>query len=108
MLEVMNNSVTLVRGDSGTLKADIVYSDGKQYVLQDGDVLKFTMRKKVESEEIVLQKTLEDGILHIVSNDTVNLEFGVYVYDIVLLMYTGDVFTIIPTSNFKISQEVHN
>ena len=108
MLEVMNNSVTLVRGDSGTLKVDIAYSDGKQYVLQDGDVLKFTMRKKVESEEIVLQKTLEEDILHIVPNDTVNLEFGVYVYDIVLLMYTGDVFTIITTSNFKISQEVHN
>ena len=108
MLEVMNNSVTLVRGDSGTLKVDIAYSDGKQYVLQDGDVLKFTMRKKVESEEIVLQKTLEEDILHIVPNDTVNLEFGVYVYDIVLLMYTGDVFTIIPASNFKISQEVHN
>ena len=108
MLEVMNNSITLVRGDSGTLKVNIAYADGKQYELQDGDILKFTLRKKVGSEVIVLQKNLEEDILNFVPDDTIDLEFGIFVYDIVLYKSTGEVFTIIPASNFKISQEVHN
>ena len=108
MLEVKNNSINLTRGDCCALKIDIVDVDGKEYIIQDGDTLKFTMRKKVESEEIVLQKILDENILNLEPKDTVNLEFGVYLYDVVLIKATEEIFTVIPTSNFKVLEEVHN
>lgn len=108
MLEIKNNTITLTRGDFCALKVDIKEVSGKEYVLQKDDNLVFTMRKKVESPDILLQKRFENGVLNIVSEDTISLDFGAYVYDVVLTLATGEVFTIVPTHTFNVSREVHN
>lgn len=108
MLNVKNNIITLTRGDHCALKVDIKDISGVSYPIKSGDSLVFTMRKKVESEEILIQKSFDGDVLNLVSEDTLNLEFGAYVYDIVLTLSTGEVYTVIPISTFNVSKEVHN
>lgn len=108
MVNIVNNSITLTRGDTCVLKLNVVDVRGENYTLQSGDKLTFTLRKKVSSVATLLEKTLEENILSLNPSDTLTLDFGDYVYDIVLKTATGEVFTVVPTSIFRVASEVHN
>lgn len=45
MLKVVNNNIYLTRGDSAEIELSIM-QDGKQYTLEDGDIVEFTVKKK--------------------------------------------------------------
>lgn len=105
-----HNNILLIRGDSiPGISILVLKENGEEYVMQQGDELKFTMKKKTEDRAPVLQKTIENGQLFIDPEDTELLECGVYRYD-VQLTYTRNgrriVDTIIPPANFKLLEEV--
>ena len=78
--------------------------------LQEGDVVEFTVRQTIYSDKPVLYKKITEfsdntAFINILPEDTENLRFGKYVYD-VQLTFNGAVKTIIKPSTFTIGEEV--
>lgn len=108
MLKVFDdNSVELTRGDTARLKVTVTNDDDEEYVVQSEDVLTLSIKKKVKDNEALVTKTIKGSdTFHIEPKDTSELEFGKYKYDVQLTTAVGDVYTVIPPSEFKIAEEV--
>lgn len=95
----------ITRGDSDGY---LVYIEGREFVA--GDKVELTVRKKPESPSKAIHKTVTefvDGKATIIMNpeDTSNLSWGEYVYDVQVTFEDGIVKTIIPVSPFTIDKE---
>lgn len=104
-----NNGITLTRGDTFRAYVNITDSDGNPYAPQKGDRIRFALKKNVmDLEPLILKEIpIDTLILHLKPEDTKELAFGSYIYDIELTKANGDVDTFITTSKLKISEEVH-
>lgn len=93
------------RGDTKKFKFRLKDAVGKNLKLGSNDKLYVTFKKNSNSKEIVIQKKLgngielneEDGYYHVTLNseDTANLDYGTYGYDIELKTSDGLVKTLI-------------
>lgn len=106
MLTCQNNTIVLTRGDSAVLKLTVVDGEGQPYEIADNDTVIFTIKKHTTDKEAVLKKTLTDGQIIINPQDTENLEYGQYVYDVELTQGSGFVATVIPPTRFVVAEEV--
>ena len=106
---ISGTMITLTRGD--TFKALITITDpeGNQYVPVDGDRIRFAMKVDYKDKFPLLVKDIpvDTMILTIDSEDTKNLDFGRYVYDIELTKATGEVDTFITKATIKLTEEVY-
>lgn len=107
MLKVENNIISLTRGDTALLNVEIVNDEGEIYELEDGDICEFTVKKYTSSENVLIKKEVLNGEIRISPEDTKNLEYGQYVYDVQVTMANGDVATVIPPTTFNILEEVN-
>lgn len=105
MFRVVNNNITLIRGDSATISLSIQNADGSEYTILPTDSVTMMVRQTPTSE-VVISKTLDNGVLNITPADTSNLPFGSYVYDIQIVHADGWTDTIIPVHRFDVLQEV--
>lgn len=105
---LLNNTIMITRGDTAYVNLNIFTDNMKknEYILQEGDVLSFTVKKKIYDVEPVISKKFTSKQFKILSEDTNGLDFGKYVYDVKLLFANGDVNTIIESSYFEICGEV--
>ena len=100
-------NVYITRGDSAICEVGITDPNFpyEEYELQDGDYLVFTVRaqpKQIdETNEPLIQKTLAGNQINIAPEDTENLEYGQYYYDVKLFFANGEVNTIIPSTTGK-------
>lgn len=101
-----DNSILITRGDSAFFIVDLVNSDGTKYIMTFGDKLKFTVKFSPTVEDNMIQKESETNSFKIEPNDTKELDFGIYVYDIELITSAGDVFTVVPINRIQICEEV--
>lgn len=97
------NSVTLdaemVLGDTGTFSITPKL-DGNTY-LADGDTVYFTVRERKGEQNTKIYKTITEftngtATIPIESEDTINMEAGTYIYDIVVNRSDGTVDTLTP------------
>lgn len=95
MYSITGTSIALTKGD--TFKCEItIYQDGTEYELQQGDVVRFAMKKNYASADVLITKELPSTLLlTLAPEDTKNLAVGDYVYDIELTTAGGDVDTFI-------------
>lgn len=109
MLHIKDDgTIRLTRGDTARLTIPIINSaSNSEYIMQSGDVLFFTVKKSAKDTNYLLQKK-STGInsIHIKPEDTDNLSFGKYKYDVQLTTAFGDVYTIIEPSVFEIMEEI--
>ena len=108
MYKIEGTSITLTRGDS--FYCDISMKEGhREYTPAQGDVVRFAMKKKYTDAEPLILKVIPNETLrlHLDPEDTKDLEFGRYVYDIELTKANGDVDTFICEASFEIAKEVH-
>lgn len=113
--QVKGNTIILTRGDTLLLKVDIL-KDGEAYTPEDGDVVRFALKHKTMTagkgeytdEEPIFTKTIPNDtlILQINPNDTKELPFADYVYDIQITFADGAVDTFITASTFRLTPEV--
>ena len=110
-MKVNGTDLAMIRGDSESITLSL--KDGDAVIpFVTGDTVYFTVKVSPIVDEIALQKIVtefnEDGncIIEIAPNDTKDLEFRNYVYDIQLNRFDGTVTTIVPCSKFAILQEV--
>lgn len=106
MLKIINNRIYLTRGDTGYIEIDLADEDNDAIELDDSDEVVFTLKESTSNNEAILTKTLDEGIVKILPEDTEDLDYGNYVYDIQLTRSNGDVFTIVEPTLFKIMEEV--
>lgn len=103
-----DGTIRLTRGDTARLEITIENSlDGSEYLMDPDDVLIFTIKKSVkDSESLVKKESRGNNAFHIEPNDTSELSFRKYFYDVQLTRANGDVYTVIVPTTFEIMKEV--
>lgn len=113
MLKVRHNKIFMTRGDTVSLKVDLVDYDGDPYTLQDGDKAIFRLKKCACDSKLLVEKDLEIDennqlYLMIDPEDTENLKFGIYYYEIEVVTSDDYHFTVIDNSPLEIGKELEN
>lgn len=105
---VKGTSITLTRGDSFAADIGIIQPDGAPYIPSEGDQIRFAMKRNVKDEEVLILREIPIETMRLVltPEDTKELEFGSYVYDIQLTKSTGEVDTFITKSTLTLTEEV--
>lgn len=109
-MRVIDNDIYMTRGDTLTVTVTCI-KDGNPYELIEGDIIYLTVKDSVYTEDIIIQKKVTEftkgkAIIEIEPNDTNDLSYGKYKYDIQLTFSDGKVKTIITPSDFNIEGEV--
>lgn len=109
MVRVNGTTITMTRGDTLTVQIAINKADGTPYEPEQGDAVRFALKKDYSDKAPLIMKTIdiEDLCLTLVPNDTKKLAFGDYVYDIELTQEDGTVDTFVAKARFKITEEVY-
>lgn len=106
---IKGTDIYLTRGDTLYLEITINRQDGTEYVIQEGDSVRFAMKKRVTDPTPVLIKNIDPDslIMKIFPEDTKSLPMkSEYYYDIELTQANGDVSTFI-SGKFIVTEEVH-
>lgn len=106
MLKCEGNTIHLTRGDSAVLLLKIRKDDESEYELQAGDSVLFTVKKSVYDPDVIIQKRLTGGAIKLNPDDTKNLQYGTYYYDVELTQSDGFVATVIGPQKLIIEPEV--
>lgn len=114
MLSIEGTTITLTCGDSAKLAVHAKYKTGEDYAFQAGDKLIFTVKatnKKEDVTPLVIKETeisepTLTGYIELEPEDTKDLEFKKYYYDIQLIKSDGWVDTIIANAIFKVGVEI--
>lgn len=106
MFEIINGTINITRGDTAYINVNVMNRTTGKYILQDGDVVKFSVKKTINDTTPLIQKQLIDNKIKILPTDTALLPFGSYVYDIQLTFANGDVNTIVKPNRFEVCDEV--
>ena len=111
---VANYKVSMPRGDTAAFQFQRKYEDEEgniHPITQEADSVYFTVKRSYRDQKFILQKTKadmefdENAIYHFEINpeDTNNLDFGTYVYDVEIIQ-DGKKRTI-SSGNFVLSYE---
>lgn len=112
---VIRNRISITRGDSAQITLTIRDRvTGKPFVPGADDRLTFTVKRAVTNKEVLIIKTLDNGIIRqesdclllLLPEDTAVLPFGTYRYDVELVLVSGYTDTVIPPSPFIVTGEV--
>ena len=106
MLQITDNAVILTRGDNADIIVNITDGNGAPYTPVEGDVILFTMKRNCETSDIILQKTLINSVISLDHDDTKDLKYGRYYFDVQLTNVSGEVYTVITPHEFIIDKEV--
>lgn len=108
MLYIDDKTIKLTRGDTARLTVPIInLANNGEYTMESGDILYFTVKKTAKDSDFLFQKSVTgSNSIHIRPEDTANLSFGKYKYDVQLTTATGDVYTVIEPSTFEVMEEI--
>lgn len=112
---VIRNRISITRGDSAQITLTIRDRvTGRPFVPGTDDRLTFTVKRAVTDKEVLITKTLDNGIIRqesdclllLLPEDTARLPFGTYRHDVELVLVSGYTDTVIPPSPFIVTGEV--
>lgn len=105
---IKGTTITLTRGDSFAADISIFQPNGEPYELSSGDKVRFAMKKAVKDQKVLILRDVPIDTMRLVlyPEDTKDLDFGNYVYDIQLTKSNGEVDTFITRSVLILSEEV--
>lgn len=109
-MEISGSNITMINGDSETIKVNAIDIDGSPAAFIQGDTVYLTVKKYTSDKESILQKIVTEFLdgeaaIEIAPADTINLSGG-YVYDIQVNRVDGSVTTIIGPSQLIIERGV--
>ena len=111
-MRIEGNTISMIRGDSESLTIRCQEPDGDAHPFQEGDKVYFTIKKSEYTQVKLFQKVVtafgEEGEaqVEISPEDTREMDFGVYRYDVQLTDREGRVTTILPPGDFILCGEV--
>lgn len=106
MLNVSGSDIQLTRGDNGYFNIEIRLEDGSTYQRQDGDKLIFTVKRSYNSDFEYIEKEIEGLALILTPQDTNELDYGTYWYDIELTTADNATYTVVGPARFIMREEV--
>lgn len=94
MYSINGTNISLTRGDTFKCVLSLT-EDSKTYIPDPEDRIRFALKRNYKSEEILIRKEIPNNSLLFKLNpeDTKNLEYGEYVYDMEITKQNGDVDT---------------
>lgn len=109
-MKIIRNSIYMIRGDTESITVSL-RDNGVEIPFEVGDTLYMTVKESVDVVEKQFQIVVKDfnegkAVIEIDPDDTKEMEFGNYVYDIQLTTSDGNVTTIIPPNRFVLQGEV--
>lgn len=108
MVKINDNNIYLTRGDTVTFDIDLTDEDDNPYIMSSDEYIVFSLRRLYAKGEVLLTIQSDTPSFSITTNDTKNLTFGKYKYDIYLMNETdGMLNTFIADREFYIGEEVH-
>ncbi len=111
-MRISGTKIRMIRGDSEAMTVILRDADHNSIPFEDGDTVYFTVKENSHTAEKLVWKKIQsfsnEGIAHIDIDpeDTKDLNYGRYVYDVQVTFKDGTVKTIIPMSSFTIEDEV--
>lgn len=107
--KVTGTTITLTRGDTFVATITISDSKGEIYEPVAGDAIRFALKKSYSDAQPLILKDIPVDTMRLVldAEDTKDLEFGEYVYDIQLTKVTGEVDTFITKARLQLTEEVY-
>lgn len=106
MLSVKGSDIQLTRGDSAYFNLEITLEDGTTYERMPGDQIIFTVKKSYNSDFEYIQKEITGLGIVISPDDTRDLDYGNYWYDVQLKTSDGGVYTVVGPARFIVREEV--
>lgn len=105
MFEVTDkNVIKLTRGDYACFDIDITDYDGETYTPTENETVTFTVKRNTSTDNILIQKV--GTTIQIEGEDTEDLAYGRYYYDVQLTHEDGRRDTFITPTEFIITDEV--
>lgn len=100
MISNTGANISMTRGDDVAVHINIneVAADGTKtpYTLVEGDTLTLTIKHNSDADDSpVIQKIFTTQDLLIEHDDTKDLEYGLYLYDVVLTSSDGKIYTLL-------------
>lgn len=93
------------RGDTGIILLDMLIDD-TPFPLREGDKAVLTIKKNVRSSDFLLQKEAIDGYFIFLHEDTQDIPFGDYRYDVQVSLTEGQVITAVGPAVYKILPDI--
>ena len=108
MQNIIDKTIILTKGDTFKATVGMVGDDGTPYTPQEGDVVRFHMKRTYKDTDLLIEKIIPNDtlLLQLDSSDTSDLDVGKYVYDIQITYANGDVDTFIDCGTLKLTEEV--
>ena len=100
-----SQNIKLTRGDSASF--DLTVKQGTSTYDYSSDLAQFTVKRNTVTEQIVFQKTFNNGSIDINPSDTKDLNYKDLVYDVQIITPLGKVYTVIGPCIFEIMEEVN-
>ena len=113
MLEVINNSIAITRGDNAKLTFTVTNERGDPFDLSEAMVL-FRVKKSAWNLDILIEKELipsgtqNEMILNLGEEDTKSLDFTQYRYEIEAVTESNEHYTVIANAIFEVCAELEN
>ena len=104
-----DNTIHLTRGDTARFSIGRIVNTvtNTNYTPTPEDTVTMTIKKTVLQADPYVQIIVPGGeVLHIKPEDTKEMAFGKYVYDVQLKTADGGVYTIIQPATFDLQKEV--
>lgn len=111
-MEFRNKKIYMVRGDSESFTVRLRDKKTKEYKdFVTGDTVYFTVKKTINDTDKELQKVAEifdegKAVFEILPEDTKEMAYGDYVYDVQLTDTDGRIRTILKYNTFTLEGEV--
>ena len=107
MLTIRGKRITFNRGDDIYIQMTVYDVDGQPYVLKEGDKLYFSAKTKATDKNYAIPpKEFEYDVLHLAPEDTYDLAFGTYIYDVQLITAGGRTTTILKESEMIVEAAI--
>ena len=110
MVKIKGSTISLTRGDTLDAALEILYGDGSPYKVQEGDVIRFALKRRYSDRDSVILKEIpaDTLLLRLESSETKALraDWAPYAYDIQLTASDGSVDTFIDRGKFIVTDEV--
>ena len=111
MLKLSGTKISLTKGDSAYITINICKKDGSPYILQEGDEVSIQVRHEPNGGELLFNGITTDVsedkfVWYIRPEDTKDAEIKVYYWDAQIKTIEGDVYTFIPMTTLRLTDEV--
>lgn len=111
MLKLSGTKISLTKGDSAYITINICKEDGSPYILQEGDEVSIQVRHEPNGGELLFNGIITDVyedkfVWYIRPEDTKDAKIKVYYWDAQIKTIEGDVYTFIPMTTLRLTDEV--